>query len=90
MVDRTPPYIEYVEPGSPAQKAGLLPDDLIVYVDGLPVVSVNSLMELMQKYRPQERVQLEIRRGDKLQTISVLVETPPKIQPSKGSETKGN
>jgi hypothetical protein len=33
---------------------------------------------------------LEIRRGDKLQTISVLVETPPKIQPSKGSETKGN
>jgi serine protease Do len=90
VVDRTPPYIEYVEPGSPAQKAGLLPDDLIVYVDGLPVVSVNSLLELMQKYRPQERIQLEIRRGDKLQTISVQVESPPKALPNKGAETKGN
>ena len=90
VVDRTPPYIEYVEPGSPAQKAGLLPDDLIVYVDGLPVVSVNSLLELMQKYRPQERIQLEIRRGDKLQTISLQVESPPKALPNKGAETKGN
>ena len=65
-------------------------EDLIVYVDGLPVVSVNSLLELMQKYRPQERIQLEIRRGDKLQTISIQVESPPKALPSKGAETKGN
>jgi hypothetical protein len=63
--------------------------------DALPmksfiVVSVNSLLELMQKYRPQERIQLEIRRGDKLQTISLQVESPPKALPNKGAETKGN
>lgn len=89
VVDRTPPYIEYLEPGSPAQKAGLLPDDLIVYVDGLPVVSITSLQELMLKYRPQDRVQLEIRRGDKLQTITVQFELPPKANATKVPESKG-
>src|SRR4051812_11278865 len=33
VVERTPPYVDSVAPGSPAQKAGLKPDDLIVYVD---------------------------------------------------------
>src|SRR5262249_3571376 len=37
VVDRTPPYVEEVIPGSPADQAKLRPDDLIVYVDGLPV-----------------------------------------------------
>ena len=36
-VERTPPYIEDVVPGSPANKAKLQPDDLIVYIDGVLV-----------------------------------------------------
>ncbi|MSR31581.1 MAG: serine protease [Gemmataceae bacterium] len=83
VVERTPPYIESVEPGSPAAKAGLQPDDLVVYVDGLPVVSIDMLWEMLGKYRPQDRVQLEIRRGDKLQTVSLTFEVPPRpVAPS--------
>src|SRR5262249_10364889 len=33
VVERTPPYVEELVPNSPAVKAGLKPDDLIVYVD---------------------------------------------------------
>ena len=34
-VDVTPPYVEDVDPGSPAAQAGMRADDLIVYVGGV-------------------------------------------------------
>jgi serine protease Do len=77
-VDRTPPYVEDVEPGSPAEKAGLKPDDLIVYVDGLPVPSIQMFKEIIGKYRPNTDVKLEVRRGDKLNTVPMKLTEPPK------------
>jgi serine protease Do len=88
-VDRTPPYVEDVMPNSPAEKAGLKPDDLIVYVDGLPVISINVFKETLDTYRPNDEIKLEVRRGDKLQTVKLKLEelkkkpttpasTPPK------------
>jgi len=75
-VERTPPYIEDVVPNSPAAKAGLRSDDLIVYVDGQPVVSINAYKEMMDHYKPDSEVQLEIRRGDKLNTVKIKLEKP--------------
>ncbi|MGW8257732.1 MAG: S1C family serine protease, partial [Thermoguttaceae bacterium] len=34
VLERTPPYVDYIFPGSPAEKAGILPDDLIVLING--------------------------------------------------------
>jgi len=77
VVERTPPYVDVLIPGSPGYKAGLKPDDLIVYVDGLPVSSINMYREIMDRYRPGSEVKLEVRRGDKLTTIPLkLVEQP--------------
>jgi S1-C subfamily serine protease len=78
VVDRTPPYVEDVEPGSPGEKAGLKPDDLIVYVDGLPVPSIQMFNEIIGKYRPGVEVKLEIRRGDKLNTVPLKLTDPPR------------
>jgi S1-C subfamily serine protease len=78
VVERTPPYVDVVEPNSPAQKAGLKPDDLIVYVDGLPVAHINAYRDVIDKYRPGTEVKLEVRRGDRLQTFAVKLEAPPK------------
>jgi serine protease Do len=77
VVDRTPPYVDLLIPGSPGHKAGLKPDDLIVYVDGIPVSSISMYREIVDRYRPGSEVKLEVRRGDKLTTVPVkLIEKP--------------
>jgi serine protease Do len=65
VVERTPPFVEEIVPGSPAAKAGLQPDDLIVYVDGQQVASVKAFRDLMNKAPPGTTVRLEVRRADK-------------------------
>jgi serine protease Do len=78
VVERTPPYVEDVVPGSPAAKAGLKPDDLIVYVDGEPVVSIAGFKDVMSRTRPGVTVQLEVRRGDKLVPVELTLGEVPK------------
>jgi serine protease Do len=82
VVDRTPPYVEEVLPDSPAAKAGLKPDDLIVYIDGLPVVSIQTYKEIMDRYRPDMEAKLEIRRGEKLQTVTLKIAAPVAKMPA--------
>jgi serine protease Do len=79
VVERTPPYVEEVIPGSPAERAGLRPDDLIAYVDGLPVQDINALNNILAGYVPGTEVKLEVQRGDKLNTVSLkLAKLPEK------------
>lgn len=78
VVDRTPPYVEDVIPNSPAEVAGLRADDLIVYVDGLPVPSIQMYNETINKYRPNTEVKLEVRREDKLTTLTLKLAEKPK------------
>jgi S1-C subfamily serine protease len=40
--------VQRVEPGSPAEQAGLRPDDLIMRINGRPVNSVEDLREITQ------------------------------------------
>jgi serine protease Do len=96
VVERTPPYIEEVTPGSPGAKAGLKPDDLIVYVDGEQVLTVTAFKEILAKARPGTVIKLEIRRvdkndaggGDRLITVDLkLGDQPP--APGKKEGQKG-
>jgi S1-C subfamily serine protease len=78
VVERTPPYVEDTLPQSPAARAGLRPDDLIVYVDGEKVVSIKEFRDRVERARrPGTVVKLEIRRGDKLVTVDLKLESPP-------------
>lgn len=78
VVERTPPYVEDVRPGSPAAKAGLRSDDLVSFVDGEPVYSIKSFNDAMKRTRPGATVRLEVRRGEQLQTVEVKLEDHPK------------
>lgn len=60
-------------PGSPAQKAGLLPGDLILKADGQAIYSTLSLQELLQQY-PQEAVSLSIQRAGTVLEFSLTPE----------------
>jgi S1-C subfamily serine protease len=83
VVERTPPYVDDVLPGTPAYKAGFKPDDLIVYVDGLPAPSIDIYTELMASYGPGDKPRIEVRRGDKLLTIPVTLDKEPKKETPK-------
>ena len=77
VVERTPPYIEEVLPGSPAEKARLKPDDLIVYIDGLPVPDINTFNAVLSTYAPGAEPKFEVQRGDKLTTVPIKLEKLP-------------
>lgn len=77
VVERTPPFVEDTMPGSPAAKAGLRPDDLIVYVDGEKIVSIKEFKEIVDQSRPGTTFKLEVRRGDRLMTVDLKLDPLP-------------
>lgn len=78
ILERTPAYVEDVEPGSPAAKCGLRPDDLVSFVDGEPIVSIKAFNEWIKKNtRPGSVIRLEVRRGETLQPIEMTLGTHP-------------
>ncbi|MBN9118233.1 MAG: trypsin-like peptidase domain-containing protein [Planctomycetes bacterium] len=78
VLERTPAYVEDVAPGSPADKAGLRPDDLVSFVDGEPIVSIKAFDDFIKKNtRPGTVVRLEVRRGEALQTVELTLGAHP-------------
>jgi serine protease Do len=82
VVERTPPYVEDVIPGSPAEKAGIRPDDLIVYIDGLPVNDIHTFKEVLGRYQPNMSMKVEVQRGNKLSTLTMTLDKP-RAKPAK-------
>jgi len=74
FLPRTPPYVESVKPGSPAAKAGVKPDDLILFVNRRVVPSCKLLAEELTYIDRLDPVQLTIQRGQDLLEISLMVE----------------
>jgi serine protease Do len=61
---RSPPaYVERVVPLSPADKAGVRPDDLIFKLGNRVVRSCRQFEELVAEHGPGERVHLVLKRG---------------------------
>ena len=83
VVERTPAFVEAIEPNSPAAKAGLKTDDLIIYFDGEPVYGIKTFRELMTKVRPGTEVKLEVRRGFKLTALPITFGDFPKAEKKK-------
>lgn len=78
VVDSTPPYVEELAANSPGAKAGLQPDDLIVYVDGGLINDIKSFREAMAGFGPNTEVSLEVQRGAALKSIKLTLTKHPK------------
>ena len=76
VISRTPAYIDRVLPGSQAEKVGLLPNDLILFVGEDLVQSCRMLRDELGRLEANDPLKVIVRRGDVL--VSVEMVTPRK------------
>ena len=71
VVDRTPPYVDQVRPGSPADLEGLRPDDLIVLADDRLIQSCKSLAAELEYVALEDPIRLTVLRDGELLEVSL-------------------
>jgi len=70
-----------VAKGGPAAVAGLRPGDTIERIDGLPVDSINDVLELVTTRSPGQTLSLEVRRGRRVRSLTVVLGSRTAPQP---------
>jgi serine protease Do len=76
VLTRTPAYIDRILPGSEAEKVGLLPNDLILFVGEDLIQSCRMFTGELDRLEANDPLKLIVRRGDVL--VSVEMVTPRK------------
>jgi serine protease Do len=76
ILARTPPYIDAVFPGSPADRAGLRPDDLIVFAAAEPVTSCKGVVEIIGRHERFDEVQIAVLRDGAFVEVALLADEP--------------
>ncbi len=71
VIERTPPYVDYVRPDSPAAVAGVRPDDLVVLVGDHLVQSCKALVADLEYIDYEDSVKLTLLRNQELIEVSV-------------------
>jgi serine protease Do len=74
VLERTPPYVEQIRPGSPAEKAGVRPDDLIILMNERLVQSCKFLQADLEYLDYQDPVKLTLLRGQELIEVTLQSE----------------
>lgn len=77
VLARTPPYVDAVRRDSPADEAGLRPDDLIVFFQSEPIASRKQLAERLQYHDATELVNLGALRDGRLMEFPLQAEPVP-------------
>jgi serine protease Do len=75
--------VSSVEPGGPADKAGLKPGDVLLAVDGKTIERSSEVPPLVAAVKPGSKASFEIWRAGKKQTLSVTV---GELEPDKVAE----
>jgi len=69
--------ITQVMPKSAADKAGFKVNDLVVAIAGKPVEQPDTMIDLIQRYKPGEKVTIRLRRGDKEEEVTATLDKRP-------------
>jgi 2-alkenal reductase len=64
-------YVDSVEPGSPAEAAGLQPGDIITAVDGSEISLDNSLADMLLNFEPGDTVTMDVLRNGEAGTVDL-------------------
>ncbi|HMB66167.1 MAG TPA: trypsin-like peptidase domain-containing protein [Patescibacteria group bacterium] len=52
--------------GSPADKAGLLPGDIVFEINAIKITEDSDLRSVVQRYRPGDKIGLKVQRGEQV------------------------
>jgi serine protease Do len=70
--------IVMVAPKSPAEKAGLRPNDLVTHVAGKKVLDMESMINAVGRHKPGEVIAIRLKRGKEVVNVTAkLVRRPP-------------
>jgi serine protease Do len=82
VLERTPPYVETVRAGSAGERAGLRPDDLIVFVGENLVHSCRGFREELARVERDAELRIVLMRGQEL--VEVVIK--PVASTSEGAQ----
>ncbi len=74
VLDRTPPFVDHVQDQSPAARAGVQPDDLIVLVGDRLIQSIKNLHSELEYIDHEDPVKLTVIRGHEL--VEIVIAPP--------------
>jgi len=69
VLPKTPPFVDLVQPGSEAQRAGLKNDDLILFLNSTRIVSQQNLLDELNYIDRADEITLLVQRKNQLQEI---------------------
>ncbi len=73
--------VRAVQPGSPAERSGIVPTDMIVGFNGRPVASISALKVALRRLEPNDRVELDVVRDGQRVTVRTSLAVRPAAQP---------
>jgi putative serine protease PepD len=76
--------ITSVQPGSPAAKAGLTPNDLVTAINGKAITSTQQFIETVDTFTPGQTITLTVKRHGATHRIPLTLGTRPQTQPNNG------
>ncbi len=71
VLPKTPAYVDNVKPGSPAAKAGLKNDDLVLFVNSTRIASQSAMRQELQSIDRGDALTLLIQRGNAISEIVI-------------------
>lgn len=69
--------VTLVAEGSPAHKAGLQADDVILKIAGEPVSNYGELLAILARHKPGDKVKVDFYRGSRLDSLEVELADNP-------------
>jgi serine protease Do len=87
VVTRTPPYVDRVVPDSPAARAGLRADDLVVTINAQVAASCRDAVKLVERLESDAEVQLAVLRGSEFLEFTLTAKLPESELPQGPAET---
>jgi S1-C subfamily serine protease len=71
------PFVDGVDLGSPAERAGVRKEDLIISANGVAIPNARTFQRVCDRCAPGDELALVIKRGEALVTVTIKLEKVP-------------